>query len=143
VADAGFEVDGLRELISDLKAFDSSLGRAVSKGFRDAMNQNLLPTAQANMGGQPVPKQAAMITAYGQQKEAGLVLRYARFPWAAGAEWGSKQYRQFRPWVGNAWTGASRFPGYMIGAAFTTHLPTLEKKIVDAVKDAVLRKVGM
>lgn len=137
--EAGFVVDGLTELIRDLRAVDRNLARSVTKGFKDAMSAQLKPTAQRNIGGQPVPKSAAMISAFGTQSEAGLKLHYSRFPWAAGAEFGSRRFRQFRPWVGNQWTGAGQFPGYMIGPAFRAHLDTLDRTIEEAVRDALMR----
>lgn len=140
MADTGFVVEGLTDLIRDLRAVDRTIPAAVYKGFKAEMTSRLLPTARAAAGNQPVPKSSGMITVYATQREAGLRLRYSQFPWAAGAEFGSRKYRQFRPWVGNQWTGSGQFPGYMIGPAFRRHLGDLDGSIVDAVRHVLIER---
>lgn len=55
------------------------------------------------------------------QTDAKVTLRGSKFPYAAGVEFGSIQFRQFRPWVGNAATGATWRDMYVLGSTLVEY----------------------
>lgn len=133
------KVVGLKSLVRDLKAADSSLGRAVSKSLRDTTKRIVEPAAKANAAAAPkAPSEApAAFKAFATQSGAGIKIGYAKYGWAAGTEFGSLAYRQFRPWVGNRHTGAAPFPGYIAGKAIRDNLDRLESEWLDDVTEAL------
>ena len=68
------------------------------------------PAARRNLAKQPVPNRPGSIEARTGSLETGIRIRYNEYPWMAGAEIGSKRFRQFKRYV-----GLDR--GYIVGAA--------------------------
>ncbi|MCP3855923.1 MAG: hypothetical protein GY698_14495 [Actinomycetia bacterium] len=60
---------------------------------------------------------AKSIKAQGEQRRSKVSIGGARAPWALGGEFGSIQYRQFRPWRGNQWTAMPSDVGYLVHPA--------------------------
>jgi hypothetical protein len=65
-----------------------------------------------------------MVSHFARATSAGLTLRYSKYPWAGGAEWGAKQFKQFKPWTGNQWT--EQFPGYIVQPTIGESLPGVQ-----------------
>ncbi len=129
-------VFGLREAVNGLKTVGlekvaSDVNREVAKSVEGE--------ARSRLQQQPVPKTRSVIGRRQSRTAAAVVLRYSRFPWAAGAEFGAIAYPQFRPWVGNKYTKRST-PGYMIGSTLRDELPQIEKtyrrRLLKAIDDA-------
>lgn len=114
----------MKETVKGLRALD--LHKVVSE-----TNREISKEVQAGAQSKPATKTgkrppAAMIGRRAGVTSASLVLRYGRFPWAAGAEFGSIAWRQFRPWVGNRYT-RSASPGYMIGSTIKEKARSIER----------------
>lgn len=128
---------GLKDAVRGLRGV--GLDKVVSELNRDT-SKDVQAGAQAKLLSQPVPKKKAVIGRRATATSATVVLRYGKFPWAAGAEFGAIRWRQFRPWVGNQHTKYLS-PGYMIGATLKEKIPTLEKqyrrRILDAIDKAI------
>lgn len=136
----GVVIVGLDSLLRDLKAANRALPRIVTKSIRETSKREVLPKAKRNLGSQPVPKSRTRITVSATQRGAALV---GRAPWIFGAEFGALQYRQFRPWVGNQYTGATGFSGYILGRAINDTITTLERTWLDDVIEAFAREGAM
>lgn len=99
-------------------------------------------------------KQAA--TAYSRQAAAaakaiavaqigggvGVSLRSSVVPFAAGAEFGAKQYPQFPSWTGNQWTGMPEGVGYWFHPAIVQSQDEVLDLYMQATADAA-RKAGL
>ena len=83
---------------------------ANSKKVLEASIKLVEPVARKNLARQPVPNRPGLIERRGGA-EPSIVLNYSTFPWAAGAELGSKRYPQFKRYVG------SLEDGYIVGEA--------------------------
>jgi hypothetical protein len=136
----GIVVVGLDSLLKDLRAANRALPRIVTKAIRDSTKRELLPAATRNLASQPVPKSRTKLGVSSTTRGAALT---GRAPWIMGAEFGSLQYRQFRPWVGNRYTGAVGFTGYIMGKAINDRLPELERRWLDDVTEALAKEGGM
>ncbi len=87
------------------KKFDANSRKVLEAGIK-----LVEPVARKNLGRQPVPNRPGVIERRAGAEPA-LVLNYSTFPWAAGAELGSKRYPQFKRYVG------SLEDGYIVGEA--------------------------
>ena len=134
----GIVVVGLDSLIRDLRGANRVLPRVVSKSIRDTTKRELEPDAKINVFKQPVPKSRTRVTSSGTTRGASLVLKAA--PWVYGAEFGALRWPQFRPWVGNQFTGASKFPGYILGKAITDNIDQMERIWLDEVVEALAKE---
>ena len=130
------QVFGLKEAVKGLKGV--GLQKVVSDVNRE-VSKDVQAGARSRLQRQPVPKTASMIGRRATQTSATVTLRYSKFPWAAGAEWGAKRWAQFKPWVGNQYT-KRKTPGYMIGDTLKAELPDVEKsyrkKLLKAIDEA-------
>ena len=66
-----------------------------------------------------------------QGKGAAVKIGGARFPFALGAEFGSKRFRQFEPW-----RGAGATAGYFMWPAIREEIPKLIAAYGDAIEKA-------
>lgn len=139
MAEFGVAIEGLDEIRKDLRRLNSQAARAVNEGQRDAVRRFTLPAAKKALGGQRVPSRPQPSVS---ATVAGSGLRW-RAPWAAGGEFGSKRFRQFKPWVGNQFTGAGFFPGYVLGAAVQDTIDEVEDHVIEHVEKAILRRAGL
>lgn len=131
-------VEGLDEIVRDLRSLDRTLPRAVSRGFKDTLTAHTLRAARRNLAGLGhVPNKQGAITVFATQREAGLKLRVSRYPWIAGAEFGAHRYRQFMPWVGNQYTGTSNFPGYAVGTALRATIDIVDRDMLDVIAESL------
>ncbi len=142
-ADA-IQVDGLAESIRGLKKAADDLPRIVTGTVRRLTKEIMLPAARGRWASQPIrPSQAtSAITASATQRAAGLKLRASVHPYAYGVEFGSKRFRQFRPWRGNRFTvAAGSATGYVVQDAIRDNLARFEERWEGEVVDAIRRRV--
>lgn len=96
------EVHGLGELQRALRALPKEHKKAVTKANRDAATivaRGAKSRAMARGG--VAAHVAPSIRASAGQTSAGVAFGGARWPMAAGAEFGSMRFKQFDPWTGN------------------------------------------
>ena len=144
VVTGALSVEGLNESIRGLKRLRPDLPRVVSKASRELMKDVVLPEARQNWASQRIRPSMAnrAVTMSATQSQASLVLKYRTVPYAAGVEFGSKQYAQFRPWGGNQFTvKPGTNVGFVAQAAIRTSLPEVEKRWADTVVKAIDRAV--
>ena len=140
IADGVLAVEGLRDVINGLKAVSKTLPRTVTKANRAVATQIVLPEARRNWATQRIrPSQArSAIAVTATRTAASIKLRYSKHPYAAGVEFGSLAFRQFRPWRGNQFTVTpGSTTGYVVQAAIRDTLKQVETEYADRVLDAV------
>lgn len=118
MAGPAVRVEGLRDLSRHLRAIDKSLARDLRIANKAAAETVLAEARRraSSLGG-VAAKTAPTLRASGEQQRATVRLGGARAPYALGAEFGAKRYRQFKPWRGNQWGGFSGGPGYFLHPA--------------------------
>ena len=144
LAGGSIAIDGLADTIGGLRKVSKDIGRVANKASRLLIDDVVVPTARANWQSQRVKPSVAnqAVKAQGTATSAGVSVRYSRFPYAAGIEYGSKQYRQFNRWRGNRFTVApGSSTGYVAQDAIRTKLPEVEEKWVNAVSKAINQAV--
>lgn len=96
---------GLADFQRELRALDSALPKELTKLNRSAADLAVgRARAKAVALGGVAAHVAPDIKAAAEQRRAKIVLDGHRTPEILGAEYGSLQYGQFRPWRGNQWT---------------------------------------
>lgn len=125
-------VTGLNAAVKGLR--DIGLQRVVSETNRE-ISKEVQSSAHSKLARQPIPKTRGAIGRRASQRSATIVLRYSRYPWIAGGEFGALTKRQFRPWLGNQYTG-NKTPGYMVGATLGEQLPRIERSYAARVEKA-------
>jgi hypothetical protein len=144
--EGGLAVEGLTESIRGLARVDKEAARLVTDEIRYQARRVVLPAARSNWSSQPIrPTQAnSAVTAQADQKGASLVLRYSAHPYAAGVEFGSHQYRQFRSWRGNRFTVApGSSTGYVVQDAIRATLPQVEETLIKELARTISNYVGL
>jgi hypothetical protein len=127
------KVEGLDETVRGLRKIDKELPKVLALQHREAAT-NIQQGAQRRLAGEPVPKRTGVIGRSATARHATITLKYSRYPWAAGAEFGSIRYRQFRRWRGNQFTPQlPGGPGYLIQPTIAQKLPQLDNDYADAV----------
>lgn len=124
-------VDGMKEALSGLRRARKDLPRVVTKASRDLTREIMLPDALSNWSSQnirpSVAKRAVKAVATGAG--AGLNLKDSTLGFAAGVEYGSKQYAQFRQWRGNRFTvSPGSTTGYVVQDAIRDNIQTFEDR---------------
>ena len=122
---------GMTEVKAGLKAFDAQLPKVIRNANRVTSRDIVKPDALRRLDSQPVPKRRGVIAHRASATSASIALRYSRYPWAGGAEFGSLKYRQFRPWLGNQFTGNLNNSGYIIGPAIAGNLEKIDSKYAE------------
>lgn len=134
-------IDGLDETIRGLRKVSKTLPRTANKASRDLVRTVVVPVAVRNWQSQRIKPSVASqaIKAQGTATSAGVNVRYGKFPYAAGVEYGSLKYGQFRRWRGNRFTvspGSST--GYVAQDAIRDTLPEMEARWMMAVTMSIL-----
>jgi hypothetical protein len=93
-----------------IDSFSKSMPQ-IEKAALDAAVKVVTPAAKGNLARQPVPNTSSMIEQRSGTGDPGITIRYSTYPWAAGAEAGSKRFRQFRSYRGFG------DRGYIVGQA--------------------------
>lgn len=164
----GVFYDDLRDAVNELRRSDREAAKAVTRGLRKSAIL-VQKKAHANQQAQSAPRTPTLrgaISRYAQQKEAGLILRLIRYPWAAPMEFGGNVaylwyrppghpdgrhgwkgpqsqlgVRQFKPWVGNRWS-QERQSGYVAQPAVMESLPQVLDIVADDVLDEIRKYLG-
>jgi len=116
------EVRGLKDLARDLKQIDAELPKQLRKA---ALTVAKLVQAEAQSQAQAATptqrKAAAAIRASASAAKASIAVRpTSAIPFAFGAFFGAKRFKQFEPWVGSAWkAGADGEGPYAINPAIS------------------------
>lgn len=141
-------VRGLREFQAELRAVEPKLARAMSKANREIAEKVATNVqAKARAAGSVAKHAAPAIVGRGEQRAAKIAInKGTQFKMADGAFFGSVQYGQFKPWVGNAsfnaWPvgandeGPGRGP-YAINPGIYESIPMVEDFYLNAFEDAV------
>lgn len=134
-------VTGLPELLRDLKTMGRVLPAEIRKGHRRAAKVvEAAARARALAQGGAIAKARMAIKATATQRTAKLVLdATGRYPFIFGAEFGAKQYPQFKPWRGNQWQPDSGNVGYAVHPA----IRDTREQFVDAYATEVERVLRM
>ena len=114
-----------------MRKVDKDLPKVLAAQHREVA-KDVQQGSQTRLTRQPVPKRVGVVGRSGTARQASVVLKYSRYPWAAGAEFGSRRYKQFKPY-----RGADK--GYLIQPTIEQKLPIIERSYVDAV-EAAFRK---
>lgn len=141
-------VRGLRQFQAELRAADPKLARSMSKANREIAERVAANIqAKARAAGSVAKHAAPAIVGRGEQRGAKIAInKGSQFKMADGAFFGSHQFGQFRPWVGNQYqnpwpVGAnSEGPGkgpYAINPGIYESIPMIEDFYLNAFEDAV------
>ena len=133
---------GLSEVKAALKQYDNNLPKAIRTANRVTSRDIVKPDAHRNLASQPVPNRRAAVTHRATATSASIALRYSRFPWAGGAEFGSIKYRQFKTWLGNQFTGNLTNEGYIIGPAIGGNLDHIDNKYAEILLNELGHLLG-
>lgn len=144
VVGGALAVDGLAESIKGLRRTRKDLPRVVAKVSRELAKDPVAKVARRRWAGQDIKPTMAnkAIKWSGTTKGGGITLKYATVPYAAGVEFGSHDYKQFRAWRGNKFTvkpGSST--GYVVQDAIRDTLPVVERRWMNDVVEAIDKAV--
>lgn len=96
------KVEGLKDFQRELRSIDTKLPRELTKANKNAAElvASRARHKAASQGG-VASKTAPSIKAAAEQRRSKVNIGGLAFPFALGAEFGSKQYLQFKHWRGN------------------------------------------
>lgn len=146
LAGGSIAIDGLDDVIRGMRKINKTANREAGKASRKLVADVVVPVARSKWAEQPIKPSMAnrVVKAQGTATSAGVVNRYATFPYAAGVEYGAKQYRQFRAWRGNRFTVApGSSTGYVAQDAIRETLPKVEARWILEVTKAIERAIDM
>lgn len=131
-----FRVLGLnafKQIRKDLKEIDDKAPRELGKVNRQVAKFVVGEArGKAQSLGGVFKKSAPAVTASGGSSAVAVFLSKANRPYAFGAEFGSKKFKQFKPWRGNQHVDAfAAGPGYFLFPAIREN----ESEIVDMWKE--------
>lgn len=136
--------EGFRLEYDDVVAFQQALRRAnaESKAAVKAVNKSVaelvVEKAKGAAEGRQAVKAAASLRAANTVGAAQVKGGSARLPWFKGAEFGSKRYKQFKPWRGNqsvnAFEGGA---GYFLYPSIRASKNEILSKFRDSALDAI------
>lgn len=104
---AGFEVQGLKSFLKELKAVGAEYPAAVKQANFDAASQIVgIARGRAGAAGVVQSRRNAQSLKASRSGTAAIVSGGGpRYPTFWGAEFGAKRWAQFKPWRGNQWRG--------------------------------------
>lgn len=129
--------NGFKRLRADIKEIDDKAPKQLGK-VNKQVAQYVVDVAKekANELGGVFRKSSPALSASGAAGSVAVFLRKTTRPYAFGAEFGSKQYKQFHPWRGNPKVDAFEGgPGYFLFPSIREHKSDIEKKWVEAVDE--------
>jgi hypothetical protein len=132
----GVRVIGLADFRRELRRMSATLPRELRSANLSAAKlvaDEARPRAQAQGG--VARKTAPSIKALAQQRGAAVRIGGVRYPFALGAEFGSKGYRQFKPWRGNQWSPDQGSVGYFLHPA----VRDTRRRVIDLYGDLIER----
>lgn len=134
--DQGVRVEGLNELNRALRQMG---GPELQKELKEAgktVAEKVASDARTNamsLGG-VAAKVAPSIKASARNTGAGVRFGGAKYPFAGGAEFGSLQFKQFKPWRGN-----TSDAGYFLYPSIRSNSDTIADEYLSAVEDLARR----
>ncbi len=126
-------------MVKGLRTIDKKLPKIVARANKQLTEKIMLPEARKRWERQDIkPSVAArVIKPSGTTTGAGLRLLAAtsgKYPYAAGVEFGSLMFKQFRGWRGNKWTVAKgSSTGYVVQDAIRDNLDKFGEQWLSAV----------
>ena len=100
-----YQVDGLRELVRDLKTEPERLDKELRKRFKEVA-EDVRDEARSRAAGRSSPRPGSRVVntirASSGSADARVSIGSPSVPWAMGHEFGSLRYRQFPSWRGSA-----------------------------------------
>ena len=135
---AQVDVSGIDALRRALKAAGEGAEKELAKAHKTVAGDIVADAkARARSLGGVAAKSAGAVKASGTQRRAAVTLSASsRYPFALGAEFGSKQYRQFR-----AWRGAGPGSGYFLWPAADEGLERAAELYLEVVGDLIERRL--
>lgn len=138
------EVDGvgLDQFRRELRALGREWPRELRKAHREVGN---IATRSARiraqrMGGVQAKAASAIQTGATDREATVRVAVSTRHPYAQGAFWGSKQYPQFKSWVGNSWdVGVAGEGPYAINPAIAAESGAIVARFDELIDDITRR----
>ena len=127
-------VEGLSAMVKDLRGLDKKLPKIVARANKKLTERIMLPEARKRWSAQNIRPSVAskVIKVSGTVTGAGIRLRSdsgGPFPYAAGVEFGAKQWPQFRSWRGNRFTVApGTSTGYVVQDAIRDNLSRFQER---------------
>jgi hypothetical protein len=101
------EVQGLYEFLARVKATTPEVAKQVADVNKKAADiVKDAAAAKAQSIGSTAAKASQSLATSKATRQASVRLGRG-MPFAFGAEFGAKKYRQFKPWTGNQWVGGS------------------------------------
>ncbi|MBB5804655.1 type III secretion system FlhB-like substrate exporter [Saccharothrix ecbatanensis] len=127
--------NGFRRLRKDLKQMDDKAPKQLAKVNKSiAQHVVELAKAKASSLGGVANKAAPALSASGSGSSVAVFLKKTTRPYAFGAEFGSKKYKQFKPWRGNNSSDAFEGgPGYFLFPTIRANKSEIEQKWLEAV----------
>ena len=133
---AGFEVQGLKSFLKELKAVGEEYPAAVKQANFDAASKIVgLARTRAGAVGVPTARRVGQ-SLRASRSGAGAVVSGGgpRYPTFWGAEFGAKRWPQFKPWRGNQWRGWQGGPGYFLHPTIRDHGSSILNDYVNTLR---------
>ena len=134
---SGIEIVGFREFSRELKRLgDDGQWQKDLKAVNWVAAKDIVAAARRRATDGPARKavNAGALRANKAVNNASVTLKNTgRTPYAFGAEFGAKQYRQFRSWRGNQFQGWDGGPGYFLHPAIREEGPKILDKYMDEI----------
>lgn len=132
-------VEGLNSFIREMKKVEPSLVVQIAEANFDAATE-ITDAARKKAEGIGWPGSArkaaeGTLKASKSARRAMVRLGGAKAPYALGAEFGAKRYKQFAPWRGNQWSGFDSGVGYFLHPAIRESWP--------AAREAYLTRIDL
>ena len=134
---SGFEVQGLKSFLKELKAVGDKYPAAVKQANFDAASKIVtLARTRAGATGVVQSRRNAQSLRASRSGTAAVVSGGGpRYPTFWGAEFGAKRWPQFKPWRGNRWQGWQCGPGYFLHPTIRDHGTSILNDYVKTLRE--------
>lgn len=137
--DLAFRIKGLDEFRRGLRG-SKDLKRALGQAHKD-LGDLVIEWAEESAARRPIKTGTEAIgrgSIKSTRKQKSLTVALTdKFGGTFGAEYGSKQYARFEPWVGNRFEVIDPAGGYLIARGVAAHEEELKDAYLDAIEDAM------
>lgn len=137
---ASVTIEGLTAFIAEMKRSNPALVVEIASANFDAANGIVTAAkSKAQSVGWPGSTGTAAQTLGASKSSQRSMVRLggSRAPWAFGAEFGAKKYKQFSPWRGNQWAGFDTGVGYFLHPAIRESWPLAREAYLARVDAAM------
>lgn len=110
------EVEGMGDFAKALRAASQSAPEALKRANYD-LGSKIVKDGRRKASTRLEKKAAKSLRASRAASNVTVSGGGARYPFFYGAEFGAKQFKQFKSWRGNQWGGWSGGPGYFLHPA--------------------------